>query len=193
MKKNHRHDRIRKNPRTKPNPFRIIVIILLIAAGGVMLFRYIGLSKTLSSIATKTNPSVTISLIPPSITAIVKKNETISVYIDTDNHTVSAVDLTVLFDPKILRIDDVAPGDFFVDPTVLIERIDNTSGTLTYAIGSLKPKKGTGKVVTLTLAGRRAGTTHITITENTKVAAIGAGSTNVLATRKGAVLTISAP
>lgn len=163
--------------------WRIIAIVLTIALiAGIVWYKQ-----------PKTINDVTLSMVPNAMSALRGQKNTISIAIETNSNTVSAVDLTVSFDPKILRIDDVAPGDFFVDPTVLIERIDNTSGTLTYAIGSLKPKKGTGKVVTLTLAGRRAGTTHITITENTKVAATGAGSTNVLATRKGAVLTISAP
>ncbi len=168
----------------QPVNWRIITIVLTIALiAGIVWDKQ-----------PKTNNDVTLSMVPNAMSALKGQKNTVSIAIETKSNTVSAVELTLSFDPKVLRVDNAVPGDFFVEPTILLKKIDNTSGKLIYVLGSLKPKKGAGSLASITVTKIAAsGTTTLMLTEDTKVAAIGAGSTNVLNSAKGIKITITEP
>jgi len=54
--------------------------------------------------------------------------------------------LEILFDPSILKVEEVLPGDFFETPQILRKEIDNQGGRVDFSAGiSLKEKTAKGE------------------------------------------------
>lgn len=95
----------------------------------------------------------------------------VPITINTGKNTVSAVELHLSFDPQKSKNASVSAGAFFTDPTILKNEVDQTNGKITFILGSLTPKQGTGVVAILSL--EPVGTITLAIDPETKVAAIG--------------------
>ncbi len=79
----------------------------------------------------------------------------IPVNITTGKNKVTAVQLELQFDPKVLANVVVAPGSFFKNPTELLNQIDTKTGRISYAFGiglTDQGVMGKGVVATLTFA-----------------------------------------
>ena len=77
----------------------------------------------------------------------------IPVNITTGKNKVTAVQLELQFDPKVLTSVAVAPGSFFKNPVVLLDQVDSKTGRITYAFGiglQDQPYAEKGLVATLT-------------------------------------------
>lgn len=59
----------------------------------------------------------------------------IPINIATNKNKVTAVQLELQFDPKVLTNVAVTPGAFFKNPVVLLDRIDVKTGRISYAFG----------------------------------------------------------
>ena len=62
-------------------------------------------------------------------------NYSIPINITTGKNKVTAVQLEMQFDPKVLTNVSVTPGIFFKNPNVLLNQIDAKTGRITYAFG----------------------------------------------------------
>lgn len=106
---------------------------------------------------------------------------TVDVAIDSDDNNVTAVQLEIAYDPKVIRNLQVKPGKFFASPTVLLNKNDVKTGRVSYALGispAQDPEKGTGTVATLTftvLPGATGTETQITLLPKSLVTARGVG------------------
>ena len=77
------------------------------------------------------------------------------VRIQTGTNKVTGVQLEIKYSPALLTNVEIMPGDFFQNPTVLIERIDTQEGVISYALGSeYEGISGEGIVVTLSFTPR---------------------------------------
>lgn len=115
----------------------------------------------------------------------------VPVTIDTGQNTVSVVELHLAFDPAVLSSVQMNPGSFFTDPTILQSAVDKEAGTVTYILGSLAPRQGTGIVAILKARFTAAGeTTAISFLPTTQGAAIGEPA-NVVRQTIGGTLTLS--
>jgi len=100
------------------------------------------------------------------------------VLISTKNK-VTAVQLEINYDPKVLTNVDVKAGTFFATPTILLKKIDAINGRITYVLGiGLGDTAATGKgtVATITFAPLLGQTTvkaPINFAPKTAVTAIG--------------------
>lgn len=76
----------------------------------------------------------------PSSTASL--NYTLPINITTGNNKVTAVQLEMQYDPKILTNVSVTPGSFFKNPVVLLNQIDAKTGRISYAFGISPAEQG---------------------------------------------------
>lgn len=125
-------------PYSKPPPTKIAVIIPEPIAQTTLLFGE-------PSIATSSSVSVI--------------NYSIPINIATGKNKVTAVQLELQYDPKILTNVAVIPGSFFKDPQILINKIDVKTGRISFAFGvGLKDTGSMGKdtVATISFSVRTA-------------------------------------
>lgn len=104
------------------------------------------------------------------------------VVVDPQGNQVTAVQLEVTYDPKVLtNVKIESEKTFFTGPIVLINKTDKTLGHITYALGitpAQQPVTTMGKVVKVTfskLPGVTAKQTMLKLTPETLVAASGIG------------------
>jgi hypothetical protein len=101
------------------------------------------------------------------------------VLISTGKNKVTAVQLEITYDPKILTNVDIKPGAFFTNPTILLKKIDPIKGEITDVLGiglGQKAVSGNGTVATITfstLPGQITIKTPINFSPKTAVNAMG--------------------
>jgi len=91
---------------------------------------------------------------------------TVDVVLTTDVNEVSAVQLELSYDPKVLTGVIVKQGTFFDNPLVLINTNDTKTGRISYALGVSQIQashKGTGTVATISF--RKAAGASVTQTK----------------------------
>lgn len=114
--------------------------------------------------------TVTLSLNPSELTAYVGKEFTVNVLTQSEKKLVG-VDLYLSYDPQVLEVSEIKPGDFFASAQELSKNINYASGEVFYALAGLTPKAGNGVLASFTLKGKlgnREGL--ITIDKKTQVA-----------------------
>lgn len=77
------------------------------------------------------------------------------VVIDTEKNNVASVQLEMLFNPEHLRVLRIEPLDFFAQPTVLINEVNNKVGSISYALGATTPRVGRGNLVRVTVVSKK--------------------------------------
>lgn len=80
-------------------------------------------------------------------------NYSVPVNIETGKNKVTAIQLELQFDPKVLTNVVITPGSFFKNPTELLNQIDTKTGRISYAVGvglTDQGVMGKGVVVTIT-------------------------------------------
>ncbi|MEK7517526.1 MAG: cohesin domain-containing protein [Patescibacteria group bacterium] len=102
----------------------------------------------------------------------------IPITISTNKNKITAVQLEMSYDPKVLTIISLSPGTFFPKPVTLLEKEDEDNGRISYAIG-IAPNtpgiEGEGVVATLTFQTKSQflKTTQISFLPKTLVTAEG--------------------
>lgn len=77
--------------------------------------------------------------------------QTVDILIDTGNNTITTAQIEISYDPKFVNIEKLDAGTFFEQPTILLNDINNESGRIQLALGTITPKKGQGILATLTI------------------------------------------
>jgi hypothetical protein len=60
----------------------------------------------------------------------------LNVFVDSDTNKLTGSQLELTYDPKAVTIVDIVPGQFFQSPNVLLKKIDQTNGRITYAVAT---------------------------------------------------------
>lgn len=60
---------------------------------------------------------------------------TANVTLTTERKKVTAVQIELTYDPKVLTNVDIKPGSFFPNPTILSKKIDAVKGRISYVLG----------------------------------------------------------
>lgn len=132
---------------------------------------------------------------PNPINAIRNATTSANVTIATGGNSVTAVQLELSFDPKVLRNLALAhplTGGFFANPVVLLNKVDSEKGTVTFAIaippsGNAKSGRGTVATITFTAQGAAGQTSQIAILPKSLVTATGT-SGSVLRSMSGTTI-----
>ena len=118
------------------------------------------------------------------------------VLISTGKNKVTAAQLEVAYDPKILTNVDIKVGTFFTTPTILLKKVDAVNGRLVYVLGiglGGTPATGKGTVATInfsTVLGTASAQTPINFEPKTAVTAVGYAQ-SVLLKSTGVLFSIS--
>jgi len=119
----------------------------------------------------------------------------VDVVIDTSDNAVTAVQLELSYDPKVVSNVQVLPGTLFQNAVVLINKNNPTAGRFTYAFGrtpSQTPISGTGTVATISFtANASSQPSQLTLLPTTLVTARGV-KTSVLKSSTGTEIIIGA-
>jgi len=95
-----------------------------------------------------------------------------SIMLTTERKKVTAVDLELTYDPKVLSKVDIKPGTFFSAPTILSKKIDKVKGRISYILGiglGQKPVNGNGTVAILSFTPlTKSGITTLTFLPTSK-------------------------
>lgn len=103
-----------------------------------------------------TSPSyahTTLRLTPPVNTPSLPNTYSTDVSIATDGDKVTAAQLELSYDPKVLTNVQIKPGTFIQNPVVLLKKVDQVNGRVSLAIGiplGQAALAGTGTVATIT-------------------------------------------
>lgn len=145
----------------KPAAIVLTVFVLFALALGIYLVR-----KPTQLVPQAAEEGVAISLKPVTVTASANQEFNIDVFIDTNtsNFKVTAVKAKVNYDPAKLELKSSTLKDFL---PVVLQQPQNTSGSVTFTVGSTiqSPITGSGTVATLTF--KALGTTTSPPTEIT--------------------------
>lgn len=98
-----------------------------------------------------------LSLSPNPINVTAGGNAKVDVNIDTSDNEVTAVQLEIAYDPKVLTNVKVEPGVFFQNSVVLINKNDSATGRYTFAFGrgpSQTLVSGVGVAATISFTAR---------------------------------------
>jgi len=141
------------------------------------------------------NPSPTVSmahsvlsLMPNPVKVAPGAIGTVTAEIDTSDNPVTAVQLEISYDPKVLSNVQAVPGPLFQNSVVLINKNDPATGKYTYAFGRTPgqtPVQGTGVVATITFTAKDSSQpSQLTLLPTTLVTARGV-ATSVLKSSSG--------
>lgn len=96
---------------------------------------------------------VTLSLDPSELTSYVSKEFTVNILAQSEKKLVG-IDLYLSYDPQVLEIGKIKPGDFFTNAQELSRNINPASGEVFYALAGLTPKTGKGIIASFTFKGK---------------------------------------
>lgn len=187
----------------------ILIVFLLIITG---VFVYIAVSQKSMMPSKRTNMAVTPSpspvpayttlMLSPQTLSLSSKSGSIAVEINTKsggkNNTVTAVQLELQYDPKMLTNVTVTPGTFIPSAAPLINTIDKITGRITYALAispSAEGVSGSGTVATIQFQSLLAqnSSTQLTLLPSSLVTAQGVGESVLLQATSATISTSSTP
>lgn len=123
--------------------------------------------------------------------------QSVDITIDTGENQVTAVQLELAYDPKVVSNVTVRPSTFFSSPTVLLNQSDAANGRISYALGiapAQDPVSGQGNVATVSFNVRPnsgVSESEITLLPKSLVTARGVGA-SVLKLSSGVTLQLPA-
>lgn len=129
-------------------------------------------------------------MIDPNVASLkVNEEGMVDIYINTSGEEVTAVDMRLSFDSNLVQIDDISPGDFFENPNVLQEEIQNGGGKIIFIIGGPEGKTGEGKLATIKIRPVKKGNFDLIFEKGSQVSSKDK-TENFLGTTRGAVVNI---
>lgn len=164
-----------------PKEFLILLAssLVVILAMNFILFRQINFSRIQkvaevpsSEISTKKN-EVALYFSQPTVT---DKKLTASLLLNPKEEKIAAVDITISFNPKILKFVQFEPGEVFEKPIVLKKEANQKQGRFRFALATQNPTQQQGILANLTFTMKGDSNEPIEIRiveEETKIGAIG--------------------
>lgn len=165
----------------------IILIVLVIAAIGGLVFFMPQLSKNFSNVIPQSQSEaptqapapkgeVSLMLDPATITAAAGQTFTVEVKVDTKDDALSAAELYVTFDPAYLEAKSITAGSPL---PVELQKGKVEEGKASIVVGSQpsaedkKGYNGMGSLAKITFMAKKAGMTEIKLDTNSQANAVG--------------------
>jgi hypothetical protein len=83
---------------------------------------------------TTSTPKTTLSFTPEVMHVAAGKINSIGMYLDTQGEIPSLVQFEIGYDPAVITVQNVIPGEFFATPKLLLNTQRPTSGRMSYAL-----------------------------------------------------------
>lgn len=179
----------------------LIVILILITAS----LLYIALSPKTQPVVdqkqttNKPTPVPVVNtklMLSPNPVTISSTSASVNIDVDTGDNKLTAVQLEVMYDPKLLTNVDISiptQNSFVESPMILLKDVNKTEGKIVYAFGippTGNAKKGVGTIATITFTPLvKSGQATLEFSPNTKVTAEGQ-ATSVLKEATGTTINL---
>lgn len=158
-----------------------LVVVTLVLLGLAVYTQNPNLNLTPNLNTTSIYPTyahTVLRLTPPKRSSPLANSYSTDVSITTNKDKITATQLELTYDPKLITNVDVKIGDFIQNPVVLLKKVDQQTGRISLALGinpSQKPKSGEGTVATITFNEvlGATGSTIINFLPKTQVTAAG--------------------
>lgn len=166
-----------------------ILLVLLVIGLGVGMF----LVQQQQDLRKKAAPATTLSILPPTKTANVGDEVTLTVQMNTATNSVTGAELHITFDAQKLTLRDFTPLTDLLPVVFVSPQINNTAGTASMTVSAqpANPAQGTGGVATLKFLVKAPGQAAVGFDTQTLATGISEG-TNVLVSQNSATLTLLA-
>jgi len=115
-------------------------------------------------------PPVSLSFNPRNLTIHQNEELKIEILLKSENPIVGA-DLDFKFDPIILEIKQIKPGNFFSKPQEIKKIIKAEKGEIFYSLGSFSSQKGEAVLAELIFKAKKPGATEVSLIKGTQIAA----------------------
>lgn len=118
----------------------ILIFLLLICLGVFVYLQYFSqVEKKLPTLKQKEESDTslaqgTLSLSPASQQLRSGQTSTVGVFIDISNATPTVLQFEIAYDPTIITPLQITPGNYFVNPVVVLNTINPGNGRISYAI-----------------------------------------------------------
>lgn len=175
----------------------ILITFLIIVTAGLIGLSVYNPSLT-SSPQTKIQASLaqtTLSFASPIASASGNFNSNVN--IKTLDNKVTAVQIEIIYNKDDLSNVDIAPGSFFKNPMVLLKKIDQENGRISYALGvpfGQKGLTGQGTIATLSFSENVSTKSSTTISFDKKTLVAGEGiSSSILKSAAGITFYLASP
>jgi len=152
----------------------ILILIFLLLSLPVAIW----LVKRQQEIRMRAAPATTLAISPPSITKTVGDSFILQITVNTETNSLVAADLDINFNPQVLEVTGISPGEFFTSPTEASKTINNTAGNILYALTSFTAQPGSGNLASVVFNAKGVGTSPLSFGSRTGVYA--SGGENVL-------------
>jgi hypothetical protein len=136
--------------------FVTFLIVVTIALLGLAVYTQKPSVPTPITVQQPVSPSyahTSLKLTPPVKSPTLLNTYSTNVTISSNGDKVTAAQLELSFDPKVLTNVQIVPGAYIKNPVVLLKKVDQTNGRISLAIGiplGATPLSGTGTVATIT-------------------------------------------
>lgn len=100
---------------------------------------------------------------------------TVTGSVSTNNIALTAADIYLRFDPEKLRFNDASAAAFFPKQVVFEEIVDNQTGKIRVAVGTLASSSASGILFTLkgTVLGNATGSAYLTVSPDSRLGIAG--------------------
>ena len=154
----------------------LIIFLTLLTALLVVLAVSPKTNNPTSKTSSASQPQANLSLSSP--TSLGNNSYQVNVDIDSAKLYATGTDLYLTYNPKTIGNVSVSKGSFIANPIELFNKVDPTTGDISYSINTeagFKGTKGAGTiaVITFTVIGTPSGTTSINFGTNSDVTAQG--------------------
>lgn len=175
----------------------VTIVLFVIALRSNQKAEDTDVTPTGTTVETSPTPDVAhsvLSLSPNPVNVASGGQGSVDVNIDTSDNEVTAVQLELSYDPKVVRNIQIAPGPLFTGAVELIDENDPQAGRYTYAFGitpAQSPIQGKGVVARITFtASASSQPSSLTLLPATLVTAQGIGP-SVLKSSTGTQIVVS--
>lgn len=136
----------------------IALLIIFLLTSAVFLVMKVKYNETATpDLGMQSSPTPTsediLSLSPNPISALSGKLSAADIVIEVHGNAPTLIQLEIGYDPTLLTNVSIEPGDFFANPTVLLNTINSHTGRISYAIkpsGEHSWANRTGTIATIT-------------------------------------------
>ncbi len=113
-----------------------LIAVTLVLLGLAVYTQKVGVPTPVTEKPTSpTYAHTSLKLTPPKNTPSLPSTYSTDVTITTNGDKVTAAQLELSYDPKVLTNVDIKPGTFIKNPVVLLKKVDQANGRISLAIG----------------------------------------------------------
>lgn len=131
-----------------------LLVIALILAGSVVTITKNSVPKVSNPATTTETVDVKLTLQPALTPVRVNEEAVYNVEVSSQNVNVIGVEAYMTYDPQILAVTALEPGEVLPQAEKLLQNIDHPNGKIAYALGTKQPKFGNGTLFSIRVQGK---------------------------------------